>query len=869
MINLNKKNTGIFKMKNLFEKINSTIKVLSQLRTISMRFNAFAFVVVLLLMSGVVKGQVSLTATAGTTSGSFTTLKEAFDAINSGTHTGVIAITITANTTETAPAVLNASGSGSASYTSLSIQPSGGAARTISGAITAGSPLIDLNGADNVTIDGLNTGGNSLTISNTTASATAGTTTVRFIADATNNTITNCSIFGSSTIQGVVFFSTGTTTGNIGNTISNNNIGPAGMNYPIFGISSTGTSATVVNTETISGNNIYDFFSAGSASIGINVTATGNSGWTITNNKLYQTATRVYTTANTHNGIFVGVGAGYTISGNTIGFANSNGTGTTNMIGSASAITGFPTSFATVTANATRYIAINGAFTAAGTNSVIKSNTIAGLALHTSSGAATTNGVLCGINVTAGNVTIGGSNSSDGNIIGTTTGPTSGTYSIFVSATTAGAPVAPIYASSANTISIQNNKIGDIMTTGTSSSTASGFKGIDVAGAGNFSITDNIIGNDQANNIRTGYFLTGTNLSNAATTATTATGTSAVIGIQSSITGNSLAINTNTIKGIQVSGSATTFSGIVSSGTLTGTTPSITINSNNLGNATQGLVTYAFANSGTLLGVSSTNASTTHSISINSNNIQGITHSVAGTNAQTYFNQTGTALSETITSNTLTSLNVATTGQIVFIYNSYTAPSNGSKTIQNNSVGTSFTRNASGASGSFYGYYDNASSPSTVSHTISGNNFSNVNTGTASSSSYYYYGIYSYDYSGSNPSLSVYNNTINSWTIGAGTGAFNGININGFGGTSGSPNLVYGNSISNCTSLGTSTSQYGLVVGSTALYVNVYNNTINANAINGAAAQFVGLNAAGSTNNNKFYNNTITNLTSNTTCALV
>ena len=57
MINLDKKNTGIFKMKNLFEKINSAIKVLSQLGTISMRFNSFAFVVVLLLMSAGVKGQ--------------------------------------------------------------------------------------------------------------------------------------------------------------------------------------------------------------------------------------------------------------------------------------------------------------------------------------------------------------------------------------------------------------------------------------------------------------------------------------------------------------------------------------------------------------------------------------------------------------------------------------------------------------------------------------------------------------------------------------------------------------------------------------------------------------------------------------------
>jgi trimeric autotransporter adhesin len=845
--------------------------ILQNMRTLYFKNIGAIIAITTTMVWGNAWGQVSVTATTGSATGTFTTLKGAFDAINLGIHTGVIAISITANTTETAPAVLNASGSGSASYTSLSIQPSGGAARTISGAIAAGSPMIDFNGADNVTIDGLNTSGNSLTISNTTIGTTLASSTIRFIADATSNTIQNCTIQGSATINGVVFFSTGTTTGNDNNSINNCNITAAGTNYPLNCILSTGSSAAIDNSgNTLNTNNIYDYFSAASPTAGINLTATGNSAWTITNNKLYQTATRTYTTANTHNGIFIGIGSGYTISGNVIGYANSSGTGTMNLVGNSVALTGFPTSYTTTgTPNATRFIAINCAFTAAGANSVIKSNTIAGLALHTSSGAATTNGVLCGINVTAGNVTIGGSNSSDGNIIGTTTGPTSGIYSVFVSSTSVGAVIAPIYATSANTVSIQNNKIGDIMATGTSSSTASGFKGIDVAGVGNFSITDNIIGNDQTNNIRTGYFLTTTNLSNAATTATTVTGVSAVIGIQSAITGNIVAINTNTIKGIQVSGSVSTFTGIVASGTLTGTTPSITINSNNLGNATQGLVTYAVANSGALLGISATNTSTTHSISINSNNIQGITHSVAGTNVQTYINQTGTALTETISNNTLTALNVATTGTIYLFNNNYSAPANGSKTIQNNSVVTSFTRNASGSSGSFYGYYDNGSSPTTVTHIISGNNFSNVNTGTSSSGSYAYTGILSRDFSSSFPSLSVYDNTVNSWSIGAGSGAFIGISVNGFGGTSGSPNLVYGNSISNCTSLGTSVNQDGLIIGSTCLYVNVYDNTINANAINGAGGQFVGLLASGSVNNNKFYNNTITNLTSNTTCSLV
>ena len=39
-------------------------------------------------------GEVTLTATGGTPTGSYTTLKEAFDAINAGTHQGDIAISI-------------------------------------------------------------------------------------------------------------------------------------------------------------------------------------------------------------------------------------------------------------------------------------------------------------------------------------------------------------------------------------------------------------------------------------------------------------------------------------------------------------------------------------------------------------------------------------------------------------------------------------------------------------------------------------------------------------------------------------------------------------------------------------------------------
>jgi hypothetical protein len=139
-----------------------------------------------------------VTATAGNTGPTgYVHLQGAFAAINTGVHQGVINVAIVGDSTEVASSVLNASG-GTANYTSVSIQPSGGAPRTISAAINAGSPSVDLNGATNVTIDGLNSGGNSLTFSNTTASGQGGTSTIRFRNGAQNNTVTKCTVLGSA-----------------------------------------------------------------------------------------------------------------------------------------------------------------------------------------------------------------------------------------------------------------------------------------------------------------------------------------------------------------------------------------------------------------------------------------------------------------------------------------------------------------------------------------------------------------------------------------------------------------------------------------------------------------------------------------------
>ena len=124
---------------------------------------------------------------------SYATVKGAFDAINAGTRTGSIKLKLTGSTCEIATATLYQSGytgaGGTSDYSSVSLFP------TVSGLSIAGSlaaPLIDLNGADNVTIDGrVNATGaaKDLIITNSGTSSTAGTSPIRLIKDASPKTV--------------------------------------------------------------------------------------------------------------------------------------------------------------------------------------------------------------------------------------------------------------------------------------------------------------------------------------------------------------------------------------------------------------------------------------------------------------------------------------------------------------------------------------------------------------------------------------------------------------------------------------------------------------------------------------------------------
>ncbi|MEO6696076.1 MAG: hypothetical protein ABIY50_00575 [Ignavibacteria bacterium] len=95
----------------------------------------------------------------------YPTLGAAFTAINAGTHgAAAVTVTIVGNTVEPAVASLNGG-----VFASCLITPAG--VRTVSGNFN--TAVIRLNGADNVTIDGIGTGGNSLEVINPNAGTSA------------------------------------------------------------------------------------------------------------------------------------------------------------------------------------------------------------------------------------------------------------------------------------------------------------------------------------------------------------------------------------------------------------------------------------------------------------------------------------------------------------------------------------------------------------------------------------------------------------------------------------------------------------------------------------------------------------------------
>lgn len=318
---------------SIFEQILTSMQACSPGRSISVAVTWFAHTVVagflIIVPVGSALAQNVVVAGAVSGNGSYATLGTAFAAVNANDQTAAtITISIVGSTTESTPAVLSAG-----TWNALTIAPSGGAPRVISGSIDA-APIIDLSGADQVTVDGLNTGGNALAVQNTSVSDLAGTSTIRFQNDASNNTIVRCRILGATNALAAtganILFSTGIATGNDGNTVSACDIGPVGGLSPNTCIASLGTTSSTARNNSgnvVTGCNIFDFQHHWTSNFGIYL-ANGSTDWTISNNRFYQTSPVWTDQWSLHVPIYLNTtGNNFQIIDNLIGHANSAGTG--------------------------------------------------------------------------------------------------------------------------------------------------------------------------------------------------------------------------------------------------------------------------------------------------------------------------------------------------------------------------------------------------------------------------------------------------------------------------------------------------------------------------------------------------------------
>src|SRR5437667_4101963 len=158
------------------------------------------------------------------------------------------------------------------------------------------------------------------------------TNTIRIIHVAQNNIVTRCTILGSSTSPpgtagGNILFSTTTGDGNNNNTVSFCNLGPAGINLPTKAIMSLGTAANPNTGNLINNNNIFDFFNATTSVSGISIQP-NNDNWTISNNRIFQSAPRTFTgAALRYAGITLNNSTGaFIVTANVIGFSAADGT---------------------------------------------------------------------------------------------------------------------------------------------------------------------------------------------------------------------------------------------------------------------------------------------------------------------------------------------------------------------------------------------------------------------------------------------------------------------------------------------------------------------------------------------------------------
>jgi hypothetical protein len=337
-----------------------------------------------------------------------------FNAVNINGLNGDITVLIISDINETGNITLN---QWTGTDFSITIRPGSATNYVLSG--NNGAALFELNGPDNLIIDGrFNGSGRFLTFTNTNANAS----TFRFSANATNNIIQYCRIEGSQTsaTEGIIHFGSASgLTGNDNNTISNCLITHASTGSLQNAIVSNGSSQTARQNRniTIEDNEIADVWRNGQVCSGILLTG-GSRDFTITGNSFYQTAVRTPASGTSWNMILINTSSATNINVSNNYFGGSEA----NCGGSAWTVNG-------TQMNTLYFIRFLVAGTSAASN--VNGNTIANINFTTTP--STAGGIyFAGILIASGFVNVGstsvntiGSSAVTGSIVLNTNGSTS------------------------------------------------------------------------------------------------------------------------------------------------------------------------------------------------------------------------------------------------------------------------------------------------------------------------------------------------------------------------------------------------------------------------------------------------------------
>lgn len=446
-------------------------------------------------------------------SGDYTSIGAAVADVQAQSLGGALVLELQASyvsTVETFPLVFTNLGTNATN--TLTLRPQTGATGlSISSADTTAA-TVDLNGAQFVTIDGRPGGvgtAKQLTIANASTSGVA----LRFINEASGNSIQYTTLQGvnTSATSGTVVFSTTTgANGNDNNVLDHCDLGD-GASSPtngLYALGSTGTTAQNNNGNTVSNCNVFNFYVATAVdAAGVRLDG-GNTDWTLTGNSFYQTASRVGVAANVR-AIYLNnySGNNFVVTGNLIGGSAPNAGGT-----------------AWTTTGTTAAYQFQGIRLSVGTStpSSVQGNTIQNIVWTSSYPSIAHPGVWSGIYVQGGSVNVG-------TVTGNTIGSGTGTGSVSVTNSGSGGTIFGIASEGASTLNICNNVIGSMTVNSTASNVGASLEGI-YALNGTPTIRNNIVGS--------------TTTSSSLNAATSSTYGQHVTGIQCSTNGAVIADNT-------------------------------------------------------------------------------------------------------------------------------------------------------------------------------------------------------------------------------------------------------------------------------------------------------------------------------------